>query len=55
MIKIFSNTILSYLEKDVNTFIENTKCHILSIHYTVIIVDGELSHNILLHYIMPTE
>ncbi len=55
MIKIFSNTILSYLENDVNTFIANTKCQIVSIHYNILMVDDELSHNILLHYTMPTE
>lgn len=55
MIKIFSNTILSYLENDVNTFIANTKCHIVSIHYNISIIDGELSHNVLLYYIISTE
>ena len=55
MIKLFSNTILSYLESDINAFITNTKCEIISIHYTTLIYDDELTHNILLYYIIPME
>lgn len=51
MIKIFSNTIVSYLEKDVNAFIEKTNCHILGLYYNSAVVDEELLHIILLHYI----
>lgn len=55
MVKIFSNTILSYLENDINTFIMNTKCEIISIHYTTLIYDDELTHNVLLYYTIPME
>lgn len=36
MIKLFSNTILSYLENDINTFITNTNCEIINILYTTL-------------------
>ena len=55
MIKFFSNTILSYLEDDVNAFITTNKCLVVSIHYNTLVVDGELLHNVLLHYTIPTE
>lgn len=55
MIKLFSNTILSYLENDINSFIANNKCQIIHMQYTALIVDGELTHNILLYYKMPME
>ena len=55
MVKLFSNNILSYLENDINTFIMSTKCKIISIHYTTLIYDDELTHNVLLYYIIPTE
>lgn len=42
MIKIFSNTIVSYLEKDVNTFIEKTGCSILGLYYNTVVVDEEV-------------
>lgn len=55
MIKFFSNTILSYLEDDVNAFIKTKKCLVLSIQYNTLVVDGELLHNVLLYYTIPTE
>ena len=55
MIKFFSNNILSYLEDDVNAFITTKKCLVVSIHYNTLVVDGELLHNVLLHYTIPTE
>ena len=45
----------AYLENDINTFIMSTKCKIISIHYTTLIYDDELTHNVLLYYIIPTE
>ncbi len=55
MIKLFSNTILSYLENDINDFIKNNKCEIISIHYSTLIFENELTHNILLYYKIPIE
>ena len=56
MFKLFSNTILSYLEADLNHFIEEYDCKIISLHYNTCVFEGELTHNILLHYIIiPTE
>ncbi len=55
MIKLFSNTILSYLENDINAFIKNNKCEIISIHYSTLIFENELTHNILLYYKIPIE
>lgn len=40
MIKFFSNTILSYLEKDINTFLTTTNCQVISIHYSTTIEDN---------------
>lgn len=55
MIKMFSNTILMYLEADINSFINNTHCKIISINYNSSVIDGEILHNVLLYYTMPKE
>lgn len=56
MFKIFSNTIPSYLESDLNNFIKNPNYKIINIFYTTCIHDGEIMHNVLLYYnIIPTE
>lgn len=55
MIKFFSNTILSYLEKDINTFLTTTNCQVISIHYSTTLEDNELIHTVLLHYISAKE
>jgi hypothetical protein len=49
MFKIFSNTILSYLEDDLNKF---TKTHIIkNIYYsTVVSEEGEIVHSLLVEY-----
>lgn len=55
MFKFFSNTILSYLELDLNNFIQNTNCMIIEICYSTSIFEGELVHSVLLHYKTPIE
>lgn len=55
MFKIFSNTIPSYLEKDLNNFIKTTNCLVVNIHYTTSVFEEEIIHNVLLHYIIPIE
>lgn len=55
MIKLFSNTVIQYLESDFNSFIKSSKCTVINIQYNTLIVDEELVHNIMLHYTIPTE
>ena len=55
MIKLFTNTILSYIENDVNTFIQHTHCEIISIHYTTLTYNDELTHNVLIYYTISKE
>ena len=55
MFRFFSNTILTYLESDLNNFVQNTNCVIISITYNTFVYEGELMHNILLYYKIPTE
>ena len=55
MIKLFSNTIVPYLEADINNFIKKSKCIVINIQYNTLIIDGELTHNILLYYTSPIE
>lgn len=55
MLKFFSNTILSYLESDINNFLSNNNCIVISIHYNTLLYDGEIMHNVLLYYIIPRE
>ncbi len=56
MFKLFSNTILSYLESDLNAFIKNPNYQIINIQYNTCIYEGEIMHNVLLYYIIiPTE
>lgn len=56
MFKLFSNTIPAYLESDLNTFVKNQNCQILSISYNTCILEGEVMHNVLLYYkIIPAE
>lgn len=55
MFKFFSNTILSYLETDLNNFVQNTNCIVISISYNTTAFEGELIHSILLCYRIPTE
>ncbi len=52
MVKLFSNTILSYLETDLNNFINNSNYMIVNMFYNTCICDGELTHNVLLYYII---
>ena len=42
MIKIFSNNILSYLENDINAFIANTNCEIISLYYSTSVYESDL-------------
>lgn len=55
MFKFFSNTIFSYLESDLNNFVHTTNCTIVSVTYNTSTFEGELIHNVLLHYKIPTE
>lgn len=56
MLKFFSNTILAYLETDINNFISNNKCIVISIQYTTLLYEDEIMHNVLLYYYtIPTE
>lgn len=50
MFKFFSNTILSYLELDINDFIKKNNCTIVNVLYNISVVDGELMHCVLLYY-----
>lgn len=50
MFKLFSNSIPSYLEDDLNNFITNSKCKIINIYYSTCIYEDELIHNVLLYY-----
>lgn len=55
MIKIFSNNILSYLENDINTFITNTNCEIISLYYSTSVYESDLIYSVLIYYTIPIE
>lgn len=55
MFKFFSNTILAYLENDLNNFSKNNNYHIINMLYSTVVVEGEVVHNVLVHYSIPTE
>ncbi len=55
MLKFFSNTILAYLETDINNFINQNNCTVISLYYTPLVYEGEIMHNIVLYYTIPTE
>lgn len=56
MFKLFSNTIPSYIETDLNNFMSNPNYKIIDIFYNTCVLEGELMHNVLLHYmIIPAE
>lgn len=55
MFKFFSNTVVSYLEKDLNDFIKSTNYSIINIFYNAVVIDGEIVHSVLIHYNIPAE
>ena len=46
---------IPYIENEVNTFIQHTQCEIISIHYTTLIYNDELTHNVLIYYTISKE
>jgi len=55
MFKFFSNTVLAYLENDLNDFININNYTIMNTFYSTVVIDGEIIHNVLIHYNIPTE
>lgn len=55
MFKFFSNTVLTYLESDLNNFIQNTSCVVHNTLYSAVENDGEIVHYVLIFYTTPTE
>lgn len=55
MFKFFTNSVLAYLESDLNKFIQSQNYNIINIFYNTVVIDGEVVYSVLLHYNSPTE
>lgn len=50
MVKIFSNTIISYLEEAINSWISKNNIKVINYNYSVVLQEGEILHSVLLVY-----
>lgn len=50
MVKFFTNTVISYLEDSINTWISNNHIKVLNYNYSTTVLDDEVLYCVLIAY-----